>query len=106
MEVKAWKSGLFSKRSVTYGIRIGAENRDRHFRREWTSIAIQTDDGSAVEVPLTAGFWRHCPEMRHAFFGDWFTNHRLVPWPPGRPPTFDLEFISGNRFTLKRLPER
>jgi hypothetical protein len=102
MKVKAWRNGPFSKASVMYGIRIGAENRNRHFRRDWRFVTIQTDDGLAVDVPVTEAFWRDCAEVRHRFFRNWFTQQNLLPWPSRHPPQFDLRSIAGNRFALKR----
>lgn len=103
MTVTAWRSGTPTKKSVTYGICIGAANRNHHFQREWHHITVETDDGSTVEVPVSEGFWHKCPEVRHPFFSVWFRKHRLLPWRRGHPPTFDLELIGGSRFKLTRM---
>ena len=101
MRVTAWKNGRFANPSSTYGIRIGAGNRDQYFRPEWKFIIIEIEDDSVVEPPLTDGFWRTCPEVRHPAFRDWFTSKRLIPWPAGHPPIFELKLVRERRFRLR-----
>jgi hypothetical protein len=106
MKVTAWKGGRFENPSIAYGIRIGERNRDRHFRREWTTVTVEIDGGSTTEVELSGGFWRACPEIRHPAFRAWLSASDLIPWPAGRPPVFKLIPVSGNRFRLSRHHER
>lgn len=101
MRVTAWKNGSFSNPRVSYGIRVGVENRNRHFQRQWRSVVIQTDDGLSEDVRVSDGFWKKCPELRHNFLTGWFKRRGLVPWPERRPPEFDLNVIAGNRFLLR-----
>jgi hypothetical protein len=103
MRVTAWRSGRFANPSITYGIRIGKEDREQYFQLRWTSITAEIEGGSTTELPLTRGFWRKCPEIRNPVFREWFTAQGLIPWPDGSPPTFELEPVSGRHFRLSRL---
>jgi hypothetical protein len=101
MEVTAWKSGAFGNQHLTFGIRVGPHNRSKYFRRGWQSVAIQFQGGATIEVPITDGFWSHCPELRHAAIGGWLQAQALIPWPPRNPPTLVLTPLGGRTFHLK-----
>jgi len=94
MRVAAWSNG-----SRTYGIRVGNPNRDRYFRRSWSSIEVEIGAQSSV-FSLTKGFWRKCPEFRGPQIREWFRERVLVPWEKGHPPAFELVPLGGNRFGL------
>ena len=94
MDVKAWASG-----SGTFGIRIGNDNRDRYFRREWKQIEVEMD-GELHSIPLTAGFWKKCPEFRSPAIREWLRARRLLKWEKGSPPSFELISLGGARFRL------
>lgn len=96
MDVTAWRS------ATTYGIRVGAANRSRHFDRGWDEIEVTLDDGPH-RFALTPGFWRHCPEFRdrgQAVIRAWLQRHKDLPWPHGHPPRMQLTALGGNRFRL------
>jgi hypothetical protein len=95
--VSAWNGG-----GDTYGIYIGVPNRNRYFKHHWPSVIIEID-GQPHTFALTAGFWRHCPEIRdrgQPFIRDWLRRHRSLNWPRGRPPTMELVAVSDRRFRL------
>jgi hypothetical protein len=58
MDVTAWNNG-----GTTFGIRVGAPNRERYFERSWSEVQVEID-GQAYTFELTAGFWHRCPEFR------------------------------------------
>lgn len=96
MQASAWRSG------TTYGIRVGAGNRDRHFRRQWERIEVEMD-GIPHSFALTPGFWAHCPEFRDrgkAVIRPWLQRHTGLPWPHGKPPRLTLLALGGSRFRL------
>lgn len=93
MLVTGWAS------QTSYGIRIGAANRDRYFDTSWKSVAIEVD-GAWYVCPITAGFWNNCPEIRHTAFGAFWKRHGLAPWPRYQPPTARLVPLGGTRFRL------
>jgi hypothetical protein len=92
MQASAWKGG-------TYGIRVGSENADRYFAKEWKFVDVDLD-GQYHRVRLRGTFWGKCPELRGAAFGDWLLQHGLVPWPRGNPPRLELIPVEGNKFRL------
>jgi len=104
MIVVGWKGG--SPNNVTgggYGMRIKRRDRDHHFRKGWSSVAIDLDSGGVVDIGLSKSFWGECIELRSASVGKWMLDHGLAPWPKGRPPRFILEPIGNRRFRLSRL---
>lgn len=94
MEVRGWSNG-----GGTYGVRIGAANRRKFFRSSWSEIVIEID-GVPHSVPITGGFWNHCPELRSPALRDWLRARRSLDWPKGRPPKAELVPLGGNRFRL------
>ena len=96
MEVSTWFG------SGTYGVRIGASNRDRYFDQDWSEI--QVDMGDHVHhFTLTDGFWRKCPEFRdrgRPVIREWLLRHKSIDWPRGSPPRMTLVPLGGNRFRL------
>jgi hypothetical protein len=102
MKVTAWKGGDGATPSVSYGLRIGTENRARYFQRRWEFVVVALDGGGVLETYLTAGFWRSCPELRHPTFRAWFIAQGVLPWPNGKPPPLELTPAGEQRFHLRR----
>lgn len=94
MQVSGWSNG-----AGTCGLRIGLQNRDQFFDSSWTSIEILIDK-ELVEVPVSAGFWNQCPEVRHPRLREWLREHRTLEWPRGRPPKAELRPVADRRFRL------
>jgi hypothetical protein len=97
VDATGWSSG-----GGTFGVRVGARNRDRHFERSWSEIEVEID-GDVHTFPLTPGFWNRCPEFRDSG-GDairsWLRRHRSLKWPKGHPPRFGLLPLGAGRFRL------
>jgi hypothetical protein len=83
-----------------YGIHLSHADRDRYFQREWSTVIIEPEDASPVEVKLTSSFWRDCTELRSASIGKWMLDHKLAPWPKGNPPKLHLTRVGNRRFRL------
>lgn len=96
MRAKVWRS------AGTFGVRVGAANRDAYFGRGWEEIEVEME-GVVHRFTLTPGFWHKCPEFRDSggpVIRDWLTRRGLATWPRGRPPGLELEPLGGNRFRL------
>jgi hypothetical protein len=99
-----WSNGSPNdKAGAGYGIRVGRKDRDRYFRRDWPSVAIELGSGNVIEVSLSAGFWRSCIELRDARIGKWLLDRGLAPWPKGSPPRIKLEPIGNRHFRLSYI---
>lgn len=92
MKVSTWKA-------ATYGIRVGQENVERYFSREWRSIEVEID-GELHSFRLSSTFWGRCPEFRGKLIGNWLQARGLASWPHRRPHTLELIPLGGNRFRL------
>ena len=104
MIVVGWNRGSPNNRTgAGYGIRIAREDRDKCFRKAWTSVTIELDNGDLVDVRLSDSFWSGCTELRRAKLGKWMLDHELAPWPKGKPPRLKLEPIGNRKFRLSRL---
>jgi len=98
--VSGWRSGKFDvRRAVALGIRVGRDNVQRFFDKDWDVVLIEIEN-DAVPVKITKTFWTTCPELRSPDIGTWMRTKGLVPWPKGRPPEMRLTPIGGNRFRL------
>ena len=103
MIVTGWNNGKHN--NITgggYGIEIDPEDRDKYFRRTWTSVVIELDNEDVVGVTVSPSFWRGCPELRRKEIGKWMLDHRLAPWK-GKRPRSRLELVGHRRFRLSRL---
>jgi hypothetical protein len=97
MDVTAWSNG-----KGTFGIRVGAANRDNYFSRHVACIEVDIE-GYFHTFKLTPGFWNKCPEFRDSgssVIQDWLRRHYTTDWPSGRPPRFHLHPLSATRFRL------
>jgi len=94
MTATAWKS-------ATYGVRVGASNAAKFFKREWKSIQVEID-GEFHEFRLPDTFWTTCPEFRGNVVKKWLLRHGLAPWPYKKPPRLEVVPLGGNRFRLSK----
>lgn len=95
MRVTGWSNG-----SGVYGLRVGHANRDKFFDPNWRSIAVEIES-EWYEIPISGGFWRHCPEIRAPIIRDWLRQHLALEWPQRRPPVAELTPLVDNRFRLE-----
>lgn len=87
MLVIGWSNGSPNNRTgAGYGVRILRVDRDRHFDRTWSSVAIEIEKVGTAQVNLSASFWRGCIELRSARIGKWMLDEDIAPWPYGKPP--------------------
>lgn len=104
MIVSGWNNGKGNNATGGgYGIKMSPKDRDNHFCKTWTSVAVELDAGEVVEARLSPSFWRKCSELRSATIGKWMLDHGLAPWPKGKPPRFQLQPIGDRRFRLSPL---
>lgn len=99
MKVKAWSNGR-----GTYGVRVGAKNREEYFKKQWSGIVVEVA-GIPRNFRLTRGFWKDCPEFRDVgarWLEAEFQLCGLLPWHPYRPPSFTLIPTGEARFKLVR----
>jgi len=92
MIVSAWQGG-------TYGIRVGRENAQKWFSKEWTSIDVEID-GRMYTFALSPTFWTTCPEFRGGPIPHWLEKHGQLSWPKRNPPQFELISLGNNKFRL------
>jgi len=104
MRVTAWNNGSPRSTGAGYGLRMSADDRDRHFHASWDHIVIDLGEQGATEVQLSESFWSRCTELRSAAVGRWLLRRHLAPWPHGEPPRLDLSPSGGNRFRLSASP--
>ncbi|MGP9764563.1 hypothetical protein ACT3UM_02395 [Halomonas sp. AOP13-D3-9] len=101
MLASAWFGG--SKKSPTYGIRVGNQNRDTYFDPAWKTVTI-TINGTNETFNITRGFWNKCPEIRdnrNKAIRSWLqTNHPPLPWDKYQNPKFELTSHGRDHFSL------
>lgn len=101
MVVTGWNNGSpNNKTGAGYGIRITRQDQERYFKKSWSSITIELENGDSVEIRLSDSFWKRCSELRNAKIGKWMIYNRLAPWPKGSPPNLKLEPIAERKFRL------
>jgi hypothetical protein len=98
MKVTVWASS----EKKTLGIRVGKNNRDQFFSREWKEVFVDID-GTLHTFSLTNGFWNKCPEFRDRgkpVIKEWLMTSNLIEWRKGSPPRLILETVGEGRFRL------
>jgi hypothetical protein len=99
--VTGWNNGSPNNTTGSgYGVRLRREDRNKHFRPDWSSVNVELEGVGATTVNLTPSFWRRCTELRSPAIGKWLLNHGLAPWPKGNPPKMRLEQVDDRRFRL------
>jgi hypothetical protein len=97
-----WHNGGPIAAPAGYGLAISKADRDRYFHPDWREVVL---DLGAFEViiPLSASFWRDCPELRSADIGAWLLEAGAAPWPRRSPPGVVVHHAEGIRFTARLL---
>lgn len=91
----------------SYGLRVLGEVRGLWFRPEWQWITLHLPGESRPAcLRLAPGFWGSSPELRSVRVRRFLEREGLVPWPPERPPHFELEPLGGGSFRLRWLERR
>ena len=97
----AWCNG--SEKHASYGIRFGVVGR-KLVDGTPDRIRLTLLDGPVIDAPVTAGFWKKCPEVRHPEIGAWFCKiHLTLPWPAGAPHRFNVTKTRRNSFSVVPL---
>ena len=105
MIVTAWNNGAHHISGAGYGIKIGAQDRDRFFDRRHASVIMRIE-GHSTEFSVNTNkktFWnKNCRELIHLQIGIWLRESRLAPWPKDEPPKLDLRRLDGGSFLLSK----
>ena len=100
----AWNNGTHKPSGAGYGLKIGAEDRDRLFRKDWENVLLRLE-GEKDEITVNMNkksFWDpECRELISKKVGLWLIKNRKAPWPQGCPPKISLEPTTGNRFSVE-----
>jgi hypothetical protein len=105
MRATAWNNGSHHASGAGYGLRISEKDRDSLFDRSWREVVFDLGGEAEATARLSESFWRSCSELRSAEIGRWLRRHNLAPWPHGRPPTFTVRHLEGNRFSIALPPQ-
>lgn len=98
MRATAWNNGQHHASGAGYGLKLTADDRDRYFNMEWTSIELEVPGQGTPTVTLSESFWRRCSELRSAAIGRWLREIGSAPWPKGQPPALIVESRGGDVF--------
>ena len=100
---KGWHNGSQPGEPTGYGIRLDPPARDAVFDRSWEEVEVELDGGPTIVVPLSASFWKSCPELRSAEIGSWLLEAGAAPWEGGDPPRVAVRQTDANRFTARLM---
>ncbi len=103
----AWNNGSHHRSGAGYGFKVDAADRDRHFKRDWTTVIIELPGNSgttAAEVKVAKkSFWgAQCRELISQDIGVWLIAEGHAPWTAGSPPKFEVEASGVRRFVVKQ----
>ena len=103
MEVTAWNNGQHYRSDAGYGFKVSIADRDRHFRRSWSTVQVKLP-GQAAPIEVNVGkasFWSDaCRELISRELGLWFIEHGYAPWEQGSPPRFKLAVAGERKFRI------
>jgi hypothetical protein len=105
MQVTAWNNGKHCRSGAGYGLKLASVDRDRHFKKSWTSVVVTLPNGTTATINTDKkSFWNEtCRELISKDIGVWLVAKKLAPWPDRAPPRFELKPIGERRFALSRL---
>ena len=104
MIVTAWNNSEYHTSGAGYGLSVKVKDRDKYFRKEWSSVVLLLEGQGECTVNLSESFWkdvRPCAELRKKEIGTWLRTNKKGSWEKGKPPKMEMESIGGNRFTVK-----
>lgn len=101
----AWHNAGHDILSGGYGFRISASDRDKYFRREWSSVTIALPKADRYLLASAnvdkESFWRDCRELISNEIGSWMIEQGLAPWPKGAPPKFNVRIAGDAAFGIE-----
>jgi hypothetical protein len=100
MKVAGWNNGDWNASGAGYGVRISRADRDKNFKREWSSVIVKIGGREPTEIKLTDSFWKDCIELRSRAIGVWMMALGLRSWPPHKSPQFKLASTGDRSFDL------
>ena len=103
---KAWSNGQPSATGSGLDLSVSHADRDRFFKPHWTTVTIELprkETSNAVQVNVgKPSFWHKCPELISKEIGIWLMEEGFAPWPPGKPPRFNLVQSAEASFRVER----
>jgi hypothetical protein len=100
----AWNNGKKHPKGVGYGFKIGAEDRDRYFKRYWRLIEIELPSPSGnIVAKVNVGkesFWSGCRELISEVIGRWMLDEGFTPWRAHKPPKFKVDLLKAGSFRI------
>ena len=105
----AWNNGAWRDTGAGYGLKISAEDRDRHFERDWDTVTLrllgeQTNRVAEANV-AKASFWgSQCRELIKLEIGQWLIENGCCRWPLNAPPRFRMRPLADREFEVR--PDR
>lgn len=68
--------------------------------RSLKTVVLELVGGATIDVEMTPGFWKNCPELRHTEIGRWFGQLGLQEWQKGKPHRFTMSALAPGRFRV------
>lgn len=93
MKASTWKAGDL------FGIRVGKENAEKYFKKEWSDVEIKIDD-KFHRFKLKPIFWTTCPEFRGEIIKKWLQARQMLECEKNRTYELELMPIKNKRFEL------
>ena len=105
----AWNNGDWRDTGAGYGLKISAEDRDRHFERDWDTVTLrlvgERTSRLAEANVAKASFWgAQCRELIKLEIGRWLIENGFRRWPRNAPPRFRMRLIDRREFEVR--PDR
>ena len=104
MVITAWNNGEHNPTGAGYGFKIGIEDRNKYFRKEWKNVflGLKGEKEMAVANVDKSSFWNDaCRELISKDIGIWLIKNRKALWPKGYPPKMRMENIGNKRFKVE-----
>jgi hypothetical protein len=106
MKVTGWNNGSHHVTGAGYGLKVSIRDRNKHFVDSWHTVFVLLP-GTKHEIEINIAkdsFWNGtCRELIHKEIGRWLIKHGFAPWPPYKPPKFDLIPIRDRHFELRLI---
>jgi hypothetical protein len=101
LKVSSWNDGKHNPNGNGYGIRVEKKGRE-YFNKNDSIIKLSIENAEFINIKITDGFWKNCPEFRDKRIGEWLIENKFAPWKKGNTPKFSLSILKNNQFLLQK----
>lgn len=104
MIVTACNNSEYHPSGAGYALRLNIKDRNKYFKREWSSVVLSLEGQGECVVNVSNSFWKTinpCTELRKKEIGIWLIHNGKARWLKGCPPEMRMKPLGVNKFEVE-----